>query len=260
MTGISVGTTLTNKYGLCKVIEIGKRPKVLVSFEDLGQVKWCSWYDLLREKLKVNIPTIHGVGIVDVRGVTGTITYERWRSMLDRCYGSKENGRHPDYIGVTVCKEWHTFSNFKGWVGEGSITGLQLDKDLLSGGASKLYSPNTCCLIPGWLNTLLGRHHIQGKPIGVSICKTRNKYLASGYRPQRRFDCPLEAQSYWRLSVIDRLTDYIKTSDQRDHLVLDALQAMVDALELDELNGNFTYNKLPTMMSGSGAVPFINIK
>jgi len=53
--------------------------------------------------------------------------------------------------------------------------GKQLDKDLLG---DKLYSPDTCCFVPQWLNSLfLDSGRSRGKyPIGV--CKYRNKFEA----------------------------------------------------------------------------------
>lgn len=39
--------------------------------------------------------------------------WEKWRSMIKRCYSKNYSIRNPTYKGCSVCKEWHLFSNFK---------------------------------------------------------------------------------------------------------------------------------------------------
>ncbi len=81
--------------------------------------------------------------------------YRKWHSMLVRCYSAKLQELRPTYIGATVCKEWLTFSNFKGWMEGQYWEGLDLDKDIIKP-RNKVYSPDVCCFVPKKLNTLLG--------------------------------------------------------------------------------------------------------
>lgn len=76
--------------------------------------------------------------------------YQRWRSMLNRCY----SGRYPSYKGFAVCEEWLTFSNFKAWMETQDWKGKELDKDLLVEG-NKVYSPETCVFIDAEVNLFL---------------------------------------------------------------------------------------------------------
>jgi hypothetical protein len=72
--------------------------------------------------------------------------------MLERCY----SGRYPSYKDVEVCREWHDYQNFAKWYHEQAFDRAgkyQLDKDLL--GNSKIYSPETCCLLKDNINQLL---------------------------------------------------------------------------------------------------------
>ena len=80
--------------------------------------------------------------------------YDKWFSMLRRCYGAKELDRNKTYLDVYVCEEWLTLSNFKSWMEKQDWEGKELDKDLLSG-KDKLYSPDTCCFISHKLNSFL---------------------------------------------------------------------------------------------------------
>ena len=42
--------------------------------------------------------------------------YERWRSMLRRCYDpQRRDFRYYGRRGIRVCREWHRFSGFLSW-------------------------------------------------------------------------------------------------------------------------------------------------
>lgn len=87
-----------------------------------------------------------------------------WKNILDRCYRN-EDKRYKFYgaKGITVCEEWLNFQNFAAWYEEYSSWNinnykLELDKDILSNInhlETKIYSPNTCLLIPSDLNCFL---------------------------------------------------------------------------------------------------------
>ncbi len=83
--------------------------------------------------------------------------YRAWSGMLRRGYSAQYKEKHPTYKDVTVCKEWHLFSNFKKWMEEQPWEGMCLDKDLLVKG-NKEYSPSTCAFVPNRVNTLLIDH------------------------------------------------------------------------------------------------------
>lgn len=54
--------------------------------------------------------------------------YHRWEKMMARCYNPNQNGWH-NYggRGITVCSEWHDFSNFYEDMGE-PPEGMELDR------------------------------------------------------------------------------------------------------------------------------------
>lgn len=72
--------------------------------------------------------------------------------------------RFKKYEGTTVCPEWFNFQNFAFWY-DCYISRLnldikkynyQIDKDILQWGVkNKIYSPQTCCLVPKTLNASL---------------------------------------------------------------------------------------------------------
>jgi len=79
--------------------------------------------------------------------------YGRWENMLRRCYSSRYHKTKPSYIGCSVCPEWLYFSKFCLWMQSQKWEGMALDKDLLVKG-NKVYGPDTCCFIPGAINSI----------------------------------------------------------------------------------------------------------
>lgn len=119
----------------------------------------------------------HGEGRhkTKVDGVPTTV-YSKWIKMLQRCYGEEEITGNKTYVGCTICEEWECFQNFGDWFEERydpiSMKGWNLDKDIRIKG-NKVYSPETCCLIPQSLNKLFTkRQNDRGKyPLGVTLRK-----------------------------------------------------------------------------------------
>lgn len=76
--------------------------------------------------------------------------YTRWKSMMSRCYNVKNIG-YTNYggKGVTVCEDWKDYNTFLKWYDENSITGWEIDKDILGGSS---YSPESCVFVPNTIN------------------------------------------------------------------------------------------------------------
>ncbi len=62
-------------------------------------------------------------------GGHGTLTYARWKSMMQRCY-NKRASNYPYYggKGIAVCDRWHTYKNFVGDMGECPDENMTLDR------------------------------------------------------------------------------------------------------------------------------------
>lgn len=118
---------------------------------------------------------VAGVGINDVHGSTETACYDIWAAMLKRCYDEKSQIKNPAYKNCSVCEEWHTLSNFKEWYDANYVEGYDIDKDILIKG-NKVYSPETCCFVPDFINSLFVSRPKRKYPMGVY--KEHDKYLA----------------------------------------------------------------------------------
>lgn len=109
--------------------------------------------------------------------------YHIWSDILNRCYNLNKS----DYIyygaqGVKVCEDWLYLENFYNWYikQDGyNKDNYQIDKDLIAlanhKDESKVYSPETCLLIPKELN----RFFITYKDKNSNIRKNCNGYQAS---------------------------------------------------------------------------------
>lgn len=120
-----------------------------------------------------------------------TIEYAAWRNMLARCYVEKVNLKQESYSGCLVSDEFKIYSNFYEWYQENKISDdfkYHLDKDLLLNG-NKLYSKDTCLLIPREINNFLTkRDSLRGEfPVGVCFHKPLSKFRAQISKDKKRF-------------------------------------------------------------------------
>lgn len=178
---------------------------------------------------------LHGVGVNDAEYMTNPMAndvklrdpaYYTWADMLERAYSERFHKKYPTYVGVTVCKEWHSFSVFRAWWLDNHQDGLNLDKDLLVVG-NREYSHRSCLYIPQWLNKFtIDSGAARGElPIGVSFCKQTGLYQShccnqiTGKRHKLGlFNTPEAAHEAWRrykLSLADQLKPEMDAIDQR---------------------------------------------
>ncbi|MBD8482503.1 hypothetical protein [Pseudomonas coleopterorum] len=109
---------------------------------------------------------------------TTSRAHERWRYMLDRCYGSDA----PAYEGCTVCKKWRDFQEFAYWfVAQpyANAVDMELDKDILDP-LNTVYSPEYCSLVPRMINQMFRNTRSQRGilPIGVTLGPRRTGFVA----------------------------------------------------------------------------------
>ena len=89
------------------------------------------------------------------------MVYQKWHSMLVRCYSEKYQEKYPTYKECTVCERWLLLSNFvedikkiDGYDLEKFVNGkLELDKDIKSNGVNKEYSLENCMFVSKTENT-----------------------------------------------------------------------------------------------------------
>ncbi len=105
--------------------------------------------------------------------------YRCWYSMLRRSCCSKFKSINKAYKDVEVCCEWLLFSNFKKWMSGQDWVGKALDKDMLSGGGLKVYSPDTCLFLESRVNNFI--RETTGR--GTTWKRKNKKYCAQVNNP-----------------------------------------------------------------------------
>lgn len=162
-----LGEEIINKHGSkMKIIEYNHYDDITVEFED-GYTEKCR-YDTFKRGGVLNWSDKFVLGIgykgkgkykIKENGRT-TFLYNEWHSMLARCYNENQQLRSKTsaYVGCTVCEEWHNFQNFAKWYEDNYYDcegeNMRLDKDILVKG-NKIYSPETCIIVPERINILL---------------------------------------------------------------------------------------------------------
>lgn len=180
---IEVGARFINKVGDWFSIKSIKNMKSIViefdGYEDFPTVrsKWLIETGQVKNYYK---PVVHGVGFMgegEYKTSRGHPVYKVWFNMLGRCYDPsvREYNRYGGR-GVSVCKEWFSYQNFRSWYEKYHIVDYQVDKDLKVPN-SKQYSPDTCIFISSEINKLL-----------ISNNKCRSKYgVGVHLRPNGKF-------------------------------------------------------------------------
>lgn len=146
--------------------------------------------------------------------------YIKWRAMLERFLSADYHAKQPTYRDVSVDERWKFFSAFRDWaISQPSFTDLQLDKDILVVG-NRVYGPDTCCLVPKWLNNFMSLGNTDSKyPLGVIYKKgsenaTKVYYVQvgkidKGNRYVGRFYTPEEAHRAYQLAKAEQMEEAI---------------------------------------------------
>ena len=186
---------------------------------------------------------VHGVGVNDATYRTSPAidggrvwcpAYITWKDMINRAFSEKYHAKHKTYTGVTVCHDWLKFSNFRKWWIDNHVEGWQVDKDVLTD--NRVYSPDTCLLIPSWLNKFItNSSSIRGEfPIGVSFHKLTGMFVAQCGNPASGkrehiglFKTPEEAHMEWVKRKLSIAMERKGDMDKIDERIYDRVVAMI---------------------------------
>lgn len=178
--GTNIGKTYVCVDGNATIISYFKKNSVLVEF-DCGTQTKTTITSLIRGKTRnPNKPSLLGIGAIGQGTYSSSdeLIYNSWCNMLKRCY-DVNNRHYSSYggAGVRVCDEWHNFQNFAAWYdSQYKEDGWQIDKDLLCYG-NKLYSAETCMIIPRELNMVIQKR-AKGECRLSGVTKHGAKYRA----------------------------------------------------------------------------------
>lgn len=181
---------------LMKIVKYNKAIDIIVEFQDEYKAKVHTNYKAFIDGGVKNpyFPVTCGVGIIGSKYSSRengrqTKEYTAWQDMLKRCFDEKTKGIRPTYQNVTCCNEWLLYENFYEWLHSQKnfdkwLNGSRwaLDKDIINKG-NKIYSPETCCLVPHNVNQLFVKSNsIRGiLPIGITM--NNGKFMAQCNNP-----------------------------------------------------------------------------
>ena len=166
----------SNKGGKYRVIEYNNYHDVLIEFMDEHRYQSRIGLDIIKKSNPRNpyAKTVFGVGHFGVGGFTAqdmescakkqTKEYAAWINMLSRCYYDRHITRvdgGKSYDGVEVYSGWLNFQAFAEWYVSNhpdyfnNNEVYSVDKELTHLSGDKVYSPETCFIIPQSINSML---------------------------------------------------------------------------------------------------------
>lgn len=191
-SGYRLGEKNLNNQGcLMKIVEYNNFHNITVEFQDKYKAKVITTYNNFVNKQIKNPyhPSVCGIGIVGDKYPTKinrihTKEYQTWRDMLKRCFDEKTKEGRPTYKNVGCCEEWLLYDNFYEWLHNQENFNKwyvgdrwHLDKDILIKG-NKIYSPNTCTLVPNSVNQLFTKRDNNRGDLPIGVIRRKNKFTA----------------------------------------------------------------------------------
>ena len=222
---------------------------IIVEFENPYYKTKSCWSNFINGKIRnPNIPSVYGVGIVGDKYPTNNSKkkikeYQCWADLLFRVYGNKRNDSTSlRYKECTICDEWLYYPNFYEWLHNQEnfdkwYNGERwcLDKDIIIKG-NKIYSPETCCLVPNNVNTLFVKKDANrgGLPIGVT--KNHNKFMALCSTPLLgmhnkylgNYNTPLEAFYAYKYFKEDLIKEIAEIEFYKGNITKKCYDAMIN--------------------------------
>lgn len=246
-----IGEEKFNKQGcLMRIVRYNNANDITVEFQD----KYKTRVDTLYCNYKIgNIinpyhPSVYNIGIIGnkypvSKGKEHVEEYDCWYMMLKRCYNDEFKVLRPTYKDAVCCEEWLLYENFYEWLHnqenfEKWLNGDKwaLDKDILIKG-NKVYSPDTCCLVPHRINSLfLKSDKRRGDlPIGVSRyeCRGYTYYILSISRklhgfPFKYFKSPEEAFNTYKMYKEDAIKKMAQEEYVNGNITRQCYEAMMN--------------------------------
>lgn len=182
---------LNSQGDLMRIVKYNNSSDMIVEFQDEYKAKVHAAYGDFKKGIVKNPyhKEAYGFGMIGIKyssKVNGKLTkeYNTWLSLLQRCYDEKYKNKHPTYKNVTCCDEWLLYENFYEWLHSQEnfdkwLNGKRwaVDKDILVKG-NKVYSPETCCLVPHIVNGLFAKSDAKRGNLPIGVSKFRNGFQA----------------------------------------------------------------------------------
>jgi len=185
------------------------------------------------ENRKYKTIKVRGVGLVPrdlcLKYESVPYSYRCWTHVLERCINPTAYWLR-FYEGCKVSDEWLDYSVFRLWYDSqiGCDLKYELDKDLLGNG--KLYSSETCCLLPHIINIMITSKTKTELSMPSGVSKRGNRYISVAHTGKRNLK-----ESYHYLGIFRTKEEahnaYCAFKETR---IRETAQSYYDKGELDE--------------------------
>jgi hypothetical protein len=186
---------------LMKIIKYNNANDIIVEFKDKYNAKVHATYNNFLSGSVKNpyYPSVCGVGVIGIKYPSRKNgkhlkEYQTWCDMLERCFDEKRKKIQYTYKDVICCDEWLNYENFYEWLHKQEnfdkwLNGEHwcLDKDILIKN-NKVYSPETCCLVPNNVNVLFTKRNINRGILPIGVTRYKNKYKAECSSPFEKYN------------------------------------------------------------------------
>lgn len=174
-----------------RIVEYINTANIIVEFQDKYKARIHAAYREFDEGGIKNpyCPSVCSVGMIGnkypskINNKT-TKEYQMWRAILERCFISRHKEKHPTYQNASCCNEWLLFDNFYEWLHSQENFDKwhngerwAIDKDILIKD-NKIYSPETCCLVPMNVNNLFTKCDAARGNSPIGVCKRKYGFEA----------------------------------------------------------------------------------
>lgn len=192
-----VGEEAVNKQGcLMKIIKYNNCDDIIIEFQDDYKAKIKTQYGhfLSGEVKNPYYKSVFGIGMIGnkyPRSINNKITkeYNTWNGMLRRCFDARHKEIHPTYKDAICCEEWLLYENFYEWLHSQEnfdkwmlLDKSAIDKDILIKG-NKIYSPDTCCLVPLVVNNLFIKSDASRGDLPIGVSKKKDGFVSRCCNP-----------------------------------------------------------------------------
>lgn len=163
--------------------------------------------------------------------------YDRWSSMISRCYSAERLKKSKAYRDCSVCDDWLYFMKFKAWMENQDFTGKHIDKDILIEG-NRVYSPEACLFVDPSINLFMSKRvSLRGDcPLGVTYNQDRGKFCSKIRRGKKtinlgRYHNQMDAHRAWQRAKVIHAMDLIES--QSDTRVTFGLTRIINKIQND---------------------------
>lgn len=239
---VKVGEVYPTKSGTLTVLEYVRATKILIQHNDEHGFKMWTQADRIRkggvrnpyEKLEDGYSfTGYGYCCTIPKEIRNELL-SRWRGVVDRTLSPTYHvpNRRNSYEDVTLCEEWYNFQNFCRFCVENKYyhRDFHLDKDLLVRG-NKIYSPETCCFLPQYLNVVISINYETGNGLPVGVNRKNNYYEATiSYRGKRKRIGAYPTSEEASVAYVEAKEAYVKelTLEWKDKIDPRAFEALMN--------------------------------